>query len=76
MVPPVVLLLSKSPLVDKYNLSSLRMVHSAAAPLSNNLIDMFYKRLKVPIKQAYGMSEASPAISTQVRALSLIKNEY
>ncbi|PMD47869.1 phenylacetyl-CoA ligase [Hyaloscypha variabilis F] len=65
MVPPVVLLLSKSPLVDKYNLSSLRMVHSAAAPLSNNLIDMFYKRLKVPIKQAYGMSEASPAISTQ-----------
>jgi long-subunit acyl-CoA synthetase (AMP-forming) len=52
------------------------MVHSAAAPLSNNLIDMFYKRLKVPIKQAYGMSEASPAISTQVRALSLTKNEY
>lgn len=69
VVPPVVLLLAKSPVVDKYDLSSLRMMHSAAAPLSNDLINMFYKRLKVPIKQSYGMSEASPAISSQVRPL-------
>jgi 4-coumarate--CoA ligase len=66
LVPPVLLLLAKSPMVDKYNFSSLRLMHSAAAPLSNGLIDMIYKRLKVPIKQTYGMSEASPAISGQV----------
>jgi 4-coumarate--CoA ligase len=66
LVPPVILLLAKSPVVDDYNLSSLRLMHSAAAPLSNGLIDMIYKRLKVPIKQTYGMSEASPAISSQV----------
>ena len=68
IVPPVVLALAKSPVVDKYNLSSLRVVHSAAAPLSTELIDMFYKRLRVPIKQTYGMSEASPAISSQVES--------
>jgi 4-coumarate--CoA ligase len=66
LVPPVVLLLGKSPVVDKYNLTSLRLMHSAAAPLSNDLIDMVYKRLKVPIKQSYGMSEASPGICSQV----------
>jgi 4-coumarate--CoA ligase len=65
-VPPVVLLLAKHPVIDKYNLSSLRLIHSAAAPLPSELIEMAYKRLKVPIKQSYGMSEASPAISSQV----------
>jgi 4-coumarate--CoA ligase len=66
LVPPVVLLLAKHPIVDKYNLSSLRMMHSAAAPLTNDLIEMAYRRLKVPIRQAYGISEASPNISSQV----------
>lgn len=71
VVPPVVLLLAKNPTVDKYNLSSLRLMHSAAAPLANDLIDMVYKRLKVPVKQAYGMSEASPAICAQVYPLPI-----
>lgn len=66
VVPPVVLALAKHPIVDKYDLSSLREMHSAAAPLGTDLIDVIYKRLKVPIKQSYGMSEASPAITTQV----------
>lgn len=66
VVPPVVLALAKHPIVEKYDLSSLREMHSAAAPLGTDLIDMIYKRLKVPIKQSYGMSEASPGITTQV----------
>jgi len=71
LVPPVVLLLAKSPVVDKYNLKSLRMMHCAAAPLSNDLIDMVYKRLNVPIMQTYGMSEASPGITSQVCSKSI-----
>jgi acyl-coenzyme A synthetase/AMP-(fatty) acid ligase len=71
LVPPVVLLLTKSPVVEKYNLKSLRIVHCAAAPLSNDLIDMAYKRLKVPIIQTYGMSETSPGISSQVCSTSI-----
>lgn len=66
VVPPIVFLLAKHPLLDKFDLRSLRMMHSAAAPLTQDLIDMIYARLKVPIKQSYGMSETAPAISSQV----------
>ncbi|KAK0362750.1 hypothetical protein LTR02_009437 [Friedmanniomyces endolithicus] len=65
VVPPVVLALAKHPLVDKYNLSSLRMMHSSAAPLTADLVQMVYKRLQVPIKQGYGLSEASPGVASQ-----------
>ncbi|ETI28800.1 hypothetical protein G647_01252 [Cladophialophora carrionii CBS 160.54] len=65
VVPPVVLALAKHPLVGKYNLSSLRMMHSSAAPLTDDLVQMVYKRLKVPIKQGYGLSEASPGVASQ-----------
>ncbi|KAK0255502.1 hypothetical protein B0A54_10270 [Friedmanniomyces endolithicus] len=65
VVPPVVLALAKHPLVDKYNLSSLRMMHSSAAPLTADLVQMIYKRLQVPIKQGYGLSEASPGVASQ-----------
>ncbi|PBP19166.1 putative 4-coumarate-CoA ligase [Diplocarpon rosae] len=65
IVPPVILLLGKSPVVDKYNLSSIRMMNSGAAPLTKDLVDAVYKRLKVPIKQGYGLSETSPTTHTQ-----------
>jgi len=65
VVPPVVLLLAKHPVIDKFDLSSLRMMHSAAAPLTPDLIDMIHKRIKCPVKQSYGMSEAAPGITTQ-----------
>ncbi|KAI9814824.1 MAG: hypothetical protein M1827_003090 [Pycnora praestabilis] len=65
IVPPVVLLLGKSPVIGKYNLSSLRMLNSGAAPLTKDLVDAVYKRLKVPIKQGYGLSETSPTTHTQ-----------
>jgi 4-coumarate--CoA ligase len=65
VVPPVVLMLGKSPIVDKYDLSSLRMMNSGAAPLTRDLVDAVYKRLKIPIKQGYGLSETSPTTHTQ-----------
>ena len=65
VVPPVVLLLGKHPIVDKYDLSSLRMLNSGAAPLTQELVEAVYKRLKVPIKQGYGLSETSPTTHTQ-----------
>ncbi len=42
------------------------MIASAAAPLTLDLIEAVWQRLKVPIKQAWGMSEASPAITTML----------
>ncbi|KAI1614576.1 phenylacetyl-CoA ligase [Exophiala viscosa] len=65
IVPPVVLLLAKHPAVAKYDLSSVRMLHSSAAPLTKDLVDMVYKRLNVPIKQGYGLSEAAPGVASQ-----------
>jgi acyl-coenzyme A synthetase/AMP-(fatty) acid ligase len=65
VVPPVILLLGKSPVVSKYNLSSIRMMNSGAAPLTKDLVETTYKRLKIPIKQGYGLSETSPTTHTQ-----------
>ncbi|KAH6984840.1 hypothetical protein BKA56DRAFT_717436 [Ilyonectria sp. MPI-CAGE-AT-0026] len=64
--PPIILALGKHPLVEKYNLSSLRFVNSAAAPLSRDLVDAVWERLQVTVKQGYGLSETSPAVSVQL----------
>jgi 4-coumarate--CoA ligase len=56
----LVVLLAKDPIVDKYDLSSLRVINSAAAPLKADLLVAAYKRLGIPIKQGYGMTETSP----------------
>lgn len=65
VVPPVVLLLSKHPTVGKYDLSSIRMMNSGAAPLTKELVEALCKRLKIPVKQGYGLSETSPTTHTQ-----------
>ncbi|KAK7084748.1 hypothetical protein SK128_000422 [Halocaridina rubra] len=64
-VPPVVLFLSQAPLVDKYDISSLRRMFCAAAPLSADLQDALQKRTggKLEVRQAYGMTESVAAIS-------------
>jgi long-subunit acyl-CoA synthetase (AMP-forming) len=41
------------------------MLNSGAAPLTRDLVDSVYKRLKIPIKQGYGLSETSPTTHTQ-----------
>lgn len=65
VVPPVVLQLGKHPVVSNYDLTSLRMMNSGAAPLTRELVDAVYKRLKVPVKQGYGLSETSPTTHAQ-----------
>ncbi|MEC4817849.1 MAG: thioester reductase domain-containing protein [Scytonema sp. PMC 1069.18] len=58
VVPPILLALAKQPIVDKYNLSSLRVLTSAAAPLSHQLIEECEQRLaNCIVKQAYGTTE-------------------
>lgn len=60
LVPPIVLALSKSPVVDEYDLSSLKAVFSGAAPLDENLTRACMERLNLRIRQGYGMTETSP----------------
>ena len=66
IAPPVVLLLAKHPVVDKYDLSSLRMMNSGAAPLTREIVEAASARIKCGIKQGYGLSETSPTTHTQM----------
>ncbi|KAF1945654.1 acetyl-CoA synthetase-like protein [Clathrospora elynae] len=66
VAPPVIVRLSRDKMVDKYDLSSVKMITSGAAPLTKELVDAVYKRLKIKINQAYGLSETSPMTHTQV----------
>ena len=60
VVPPIVLGLAKTPLVDEYDVSSLRKILSGAAPLGVQLTEDVSKRLDCPVVQGYGMTELSP----------------
>ena len=67
VAPPVVLHLAKSPVIEDFDLSSLRMITSGAAPLTKDLIYAVHDRLGTEVKQAYGLSETSPVSHMQVR---------
>src|SRR5262249_17193754 len=60
LVPPIVLALAKHPLVDKYDLTSLRTIFSGAAPLGENLAEAARARLGCVVVQGYGLTETSP----------------
>lgn len=63
---PVVLHLTNSPLVDKYNMNSLRMLTSGGAPLAASLIKGLFNRQGIPVRQAYGLSETTATSHIQV----------
>ncbi|KAF7795577.1 hypothetical protein EIP86_006739 [Pleurotus ostreatoroseus] len=65
IVPPMCLVLAHSPAVDKFNLKSLRIMFSGAAPLGGPLVTALRNRLlqvgaDVFISQGYGLTETSP----------------
>jgi acyl-CoA synthetase (AMP-forming)/AMP-acid ligase II len=62
VVPPIMLGLARSPLVDSYDLSSLGVVVSAAAPLDSNIAEAVTDRLHVTVLQGYGLTESSPSV--------------
>jgi acyl-CoA synthetase (AMP-forming)/AMP-acid ligase II len=57
VVPPIVLGLARHPAVTGYDLSSLRLITSGAAPLGAALATECARRLGCRVKQAYGMTE-------------------
>nr|ABY21310.1 4-coumarate:coenzyme A ligase 3 [Physcomitrium readeri] len=63
-VPPIVLAIAKNPIVENYDLSSIKMIMSGAAPLGKELEDAFRARLPNAILgQGYGMTEAGPVLA-------------
>lgn len=63
VAPPIVAALAYHPLVDRFDLSSLQVVVSSAAPLAPELETACATRLSRPVVQVYGMTEASPVIA-------------
>jgi acyl-CoA synthetase (AMP-forming)/AMP-acid ligase II len=60
LVPPIVLALAKHPIVDKYDLSSVKQIFSGAAPLGGELAASAADRIGCSVAQGYGMTELSP----------------
>lgn len=60
IVPPIVVGLVKHPAVAQFDLSSVRLVFSGAAPLGEEVARALSKKLGCPVVQGYGMTEASP----------------
>lgn len=65
VAPPIIVRLARDSLVKKYDLSSVKMITSGAAPLTRELVDTVHKTLNIKINQAYGLSETSPMTHTQ-----------
>jgi acyl-CoA synthetase (AMP-forming)/AMP-acid ligase II len=60
VVPPALLALAHHPAAEAHDLSSLRFIASAAAPLSAEVAALAARRLRCPVFQCYGMTEACP----------------
>ena len=58
LVPPIILALAKHPMVSQYDLSSLKVIMSGAAPLSADLAQEAAQRLGCLVLQGYGLKPA------------------
>jgi acyl-CoA synthetase (AMP-forming)/AMP-acid ligase II len=63
VAPPIMLALANHPLVDRYELSSLRLVGCGAAPLSGEVEQRCADRLGCVVAQGFGMTEATCCIA-------------
>ncbi|ERN07293.1 4-coumarate--CoA ligase 2 [Amborella trichopoda] len=64
IVPPIVLAITKSKEVGRYDMSSIRTVMSGAAPMGKELEDALRAMLPdAKLGQGYGMTEAGPVLS-------------
>ncbi|HKZ02120.1 MAG TPA: 4-coumarate--CoA ligase family protein [Pyrinomonadaceae bacterium] len=73
VVPPIVLALSKNPMVDEYKLPKLSTLFSGAAPLGEELTRACMQRLSCQIRQGYGMTETSPVTHSSLADPTKVK---
>jgi acyl-CoA synthetase (AMP-forming)/AMP-acid ligase II len=60
VAPPIILAIATTADVEDRDLSTLKLVISGAAPLDAELAGRAEARIRVPIRQGYGMTELSP----------------
>ncbi|KAF0464765.1 acetyl-CoA synthetase-like protein [Gigaspora margarita] len=59
VIPSIILEMVNDPLAQQFDLSSVDMILSTTAPLSDKLERKFYEVYKIPILQTYGLTETS-----------------
>jgi acyl-CoA synthetase (AMP-forming)/AMP-acid ligase II len=64
VVPPIVQAMAKHPLVDDFDLGTLRALACGAAPLGANVAAVAAERVGCAVMQGYGMTELSPVSHT------------
>ena len=65
--PPMFVAWAQMPNLRDYDLSSVRYIASGAAALPVRIMELFEGLAGVPISEGYGLSEASPVVTTQRR---------
>ena len=70
LVPPIVLALSRSPQVDNFDLSSVRLIHCGAAAVSDDVARACSARLGCDIRYGYGLTEVSPLSHASAPAIA------
>jgi 4-coumarate--CoA ligase len=66
IVPPIALAFVNSPNIEKYDLSSIRAINIAAAPLKQSLQSALREKFPgVPITQMYGSTEGTGGVTAQ-----------
>src|ERR1700730_4430202 len=73
LVPPIILSLSKDPVVENYHLPKLRTIFSGAAPLGEDLTRACMERLGCYVRQGYGLTETSPVTHSPPADSSKVK---
>jgi long-chain acyl-CoA synthetase len=63
-VPPVYIAWGCVPGIERYDLSSVRLALSGAAPLPREALRRFMQDLGVPLWEGYGLTETSPVLTS------------
>lgn len=70
ITPTIALALAKHPIVEKYDLSSLKYLQSGATVMRKDLALAVQKRLGVTLLQGFGMTEASPVTHNSIAGVT------
>ena len=62
--PPMFIAWLNTPGVDRYDLSSVRVAVSGAAPLPGMVLEDFRRRLGITIWEGYGLTETAPGVTS------------
>jgi long-chain acyl-CoA synthetase len=68
--PPMFIAWLNTPGAERYDLSSVRLAVSGAAPLPGRILEEFQRRFGITIWEGYGLTETAPAVTSNAMGLT------